>query len=343
MIDARGHGLLAERLDALPAVLDATLAHPLAPLPDALRRAALWTVTATGASEGPARALAALLTRHTAHRAVFAPLSCFAVDAPPSSEVLVVVSQGLSPNARLALAARDRYARCVLITASRGPEVESLSRDGVLVLSHGPDDEPRLLLRVQGPAAAMLTALRLVDALAVETRWFRDDTRDALARALRRCATPTFDGPLTCALVTGPDDGDFGHAHRSVWLEGVGTCDPGTWDVLQFAHGPYQHVVDRATTLVTFERANGASRALFDRLASMLDPARHTLVRLVATLPGPLAYFEHAAMLGAVVRQAARLAARDLMDWPGRGRDGALYDLGADALASTSTRACADE
>src|SRR5438105_12549500 len=57
-----------------------------------------WITTGTGASEGPARALASLL-RRAGVLAEFAPISRFAEGAP-RADTCVVVSQRLSPNAR---------------------------------------------------------------------------------------------------------------------------------------------------------------------------------------------------------------------------------------------------
>jgi hypothetical protein len=114
-------------------------------------------------------------------------------------------------------------------------------------------------------------------------------------------------------------------AHGLRWklLEASGIPDPPVWDVLQFAHGPFQQMYGRPMLLCALECPGAAP--LFDRLERILVPGRHALVRLAATLPAPWCWFEHDAQLNALT--LALLAARpvDLARWPGQGADGELY------------------
>lgn len=330
------HALLTSRCAALPSVLRDALAAPLPVMPRAMREAARWVITGTGASEGPARLFAWALRRHAGRCAEFVPLSSFAAGEPPRGDALAVFSQELSPNARLGLAARKGYAHALLVTATpERPHARAAALDGVAICAHPPASEASLLLRVQGPAAATVAALRVAEEVAesvgaILSREAIEALPDAVERAFRETArvaeSLSFERPL--ALVTAPDDAESAHGLRWKWLEGTGAVDPPCWDVLQFAHGPWQHVVDRPYTLVSLERDGAPSRDLFDRLASMLDPARHRLVRARATLPGAAAFFEHDACLNAMVCAALPHLDRDLARWPGVGADGALYDLG---------------
>lgn len=321
---------LRARVEALPAMLRAWLPTPLPEVPDALRRADPWVVTGVGASEGPARVLASEL-RRAGRRADFAPLSTFAPgrwsprDVVPGS-ALVVVSQGLSPNATLALGARSAYAASALITAaSEAPDV-------TLALRHPPHDEGGMLLRVQGPVAATLCALRLVECVAPGSTLSRDvidAIPEAYARALAEGADVEPVRGEHLALITTRGGYDLAHGLRWEWLEGPGGVDPPVWDVLQFVHGPFQLIADERATLVALEHADDpGGSALVDRLAELLDPARHRLLRLRATLPGAAGFFEHDARWSRLVTATLAARPRDLVDWPGRGRDHALYDLG---------------
>src|SRR5262245_40577329 len=77
-----------------------------------------FAITGVGASEGPARYLSALLRHVHRRHAPFVPLSCFATgDRVSVNETLLVFSQGLSANARMALATAGRHHHAVLITA----------------------------------------------------------------------------------------------------------------------------------------------------------------------------------------------------------------------------------
>jgi creatinine amidohydrolase/Fe(II)-dependent formamide hydrolase-like protein len=61
----------------------------------------------------------------------------------------------------------------------------------------------------------------------------------------------------------------------------------------------------------------------------MLDPTRHVLLRLHASLPSPLALLEHEMHLNALLLHELEAHAIDQVGWPGRGLDGPLYDLAA--------------
>ncbi len=325
MTAAESHARFHAGRLALAAAARDALAAAAPALPPRFRRIERWAVTGTGASEGVARALTWLLQRHGRKDACFVPLSYFASAPGPAWDGLILVSQGLSPNARLALADRDRFDATVVITAA--PDHPILARrSDALVLAHPPADESAMLVRVCGPAAAMTTAARFVDALVAldgQPSYFDLGPLPARLDALAAAAFPAVAGEV--ALVTEEATAAVAHALRWKWLETVASCDPPCWDVLQFAHGAWQYACDRRLTLVTLERD---ATALFDRLATMLDPARHTLLRLQSALPAPGCFIELGAMFDGVVDASLTAADRDLLDWPGKGRDGALYDLG---------------
>lgn len=325
MSAAASHARFAARCAAVPDAVRAALAQELPEVPARFRRVERWAVTATGASEGVAHALVWLLRRHARKDATFVPLSYYAAAPGAAWDGLVVVSQGLCPNARLALAPRDLADATVVITAA--PEHPCLAaRSDALVLAHPPHDEASLLVRVQGPAAAMVTAARFVDALMALDGAPSYIDLGALPRRLDAVAAARWEALAgDVAFVTEECTAPVAHALRWKWLEAVASCDPPCWDVLQFAHGPWQFVCERPFTLVTLERD---ASALFDRLASMLSPARHRLVRLRAELPPPACFVELDAMVNGLVATSLPATGRDLEDWPGRGADGALYGLG---------------
>lgn len=328
---ARGLELFAERVAALPDAIGAAVADPL-PSPKTLLPGP-FAVTGAGGSEGPARILGDRLAR-AGIASRFVPLSAFVAARPPvtTDDRLVVVSQGLSPNARLALAHRHRVARCVVITATR-PDRGGDARarllaaavdEGHHVITHGPAREGELLVRILGPALATLIALRLAASLVGDSL----DT-GGLARAVARAigtAPPGDLGSKVTALVVAGDGGARAHGLRWKVLEALQCGDPPVWDVLQFAHGPLQQYFDQPATLITLERADPHHAELFERLASVV-PAHHRLLRLEATLPEPLAWFEHDAMLNAIVLRELRRSPRDLVQWPGKGLDRALYAI----------------
>lgn len=335
-----GLDLLRRRCAGVPDVLRAALAAPLPPL-RAIAHRARWVVTGAGASEGPARLFAALLRRHLHACATFVPLSAFApgraADLTDPAAVLVVVTQGVAPNAGLALARAPSFAACVVVTACpEHPGLAGARALGALVIAHPPGPEAGLLLRVQGPAAATMALLRTLDALALargDAPPF-DERLDAVPDGLPdpsealdgRAAAMAAEG---CVAIVSCDPGlELAHGLRWKWLEGPATCDPPCWDALQMVHGPLQHVIDRPRLLLALEPADdpGASD-LLDRLAAVMGDG-HPMLRLRARTAGVTGFFDYDARCNGLVCAVLARCPRDLVRWPGYGRDAALYDLG---------------
>jgi creatinine amidohydrolase len=331
-------------------------------LPDALRTGAADThvptraassdgivTTGIGSSAAHARFLAQVLSDRLAGRARYVTPSALLEPAPPyaAAQTLVVVSQGLSPNARLLLEGRSVWRHVVLLTAAsedtarRTGDVSKAAflaalRDTGVEIRRFPmgEDEYTTLVRVVGPMAGYWCALRFADALTGEDPIDVEPVCDALAAAPARLAAalPAFDPAWLEAqlalLVTGTY-GELVQNLRHKVLEGMLLPEPPVWDVLQMAHGPFQQAHDRHATFLALTRADAAHEdALLARLEAMLDPARHRLLRLPATLPGPLAVFEHEALLNELLLRYVAARTIDQTRWPGRGRDAPLYALG---------------
>ncbi len=315
--------------------------------------------TGVGCSEGPARLLATLLGG-LGIRARFTPLSSFvgreqaasepggaarercgagllasargdAVLHAPAGDLLVVFSQGLSPNATLALGAAGHYARSLLLTslAETDSRLSAYVAAGLEVVTLPPREEEGLLLRVQGPAVASLAACLVAEQLAAdESEWPRADASlvAAVGAARSRVTAPDSwpEGPF--ALLTSGDHGALYRGLTSTLVEGLLVPEPPLWDLLSVAHGPFQQFYDHPITLLALTSPETPSW-LLDRLSEILVPGRHTLLRLDATLPNHLALLEHQAQLAALLLEGLRRRPRDLARWPGQGCDGPLYGL----------------
>lgn len=132
----------------------------------------------------------------------------------------------------------------------------------------------------------------------------------------------SLDAPL--ALVAAGELVDALFGLRWKWLETFG-ADPHVFDVLACAHGPLQALYERPATWIAFESAGSAE--LVSRLGCVL-PKRHALRRVRVSEDPALAFFEATAHLDACLLTTLTARPRDLRRWPGRGADGALYDLG---------------
>jgi hypothetical protein len=305
--------LLERRLDELPtALFESDAVH----LPASLGPT---TTTGIGGSEAPARLLAeALLSRGVPAR--FLPLSTFALD-PPSGESLVVFSQGLSPNARLSIAAAPRFARRYVVTsvAPRGGNaLDAFLSAGFAPIVAPPREERGLLVRVVGPAVAALVALR----------WGGVEITGAEAAAAYRRgrARPGVDLEPSALVLAGVSS-EGAHLFRWRVLETLLIGDLPTWDVLQIAHGPLQSFHEGPFALLAFESERSAM--LVDRLAAALSPERHRMHRLRAEAPSTAcALFELVGALDACLLATLRARPRELRLTRFAGIDAPLYGLG---------------
>jgi creatinine amidohydrolase len=341
--------LLAHRTRMLPDVVWQLLTSSInfSPIDNIADRRIV--VTGGGASEGPARYLAALLRNRLALRAGFLPTSAFiAPVAQAADDILIVFSQGISPNARLALRQASQFGGVVLFTGiypeGRSPEarlVSELRQSGALIHVLPPEDESGLLVRTLGPATATLAGLLFAKSVAESLgRPWADEKLaslpDRLATARTRSAEATVgldpDWPLRpWALVTAGDASDLCEGLRWKWMTALYSPAPPLWDVLQIAHGPLQHFYTEAMTLVALERNNNGDDArLFDRLEKVVVPGRHKLVRLRSEFAGPTAVMDHDAQCNWLLLRTLEGRQVDMSSWPGRGLDGPLYELGRD-------------
>jgi creatinine amidohydrolase/Fe(II)-dependent formamide hydrolase-like protein len=386
-----GLRLLTERLGAAPAVL----AGAFDSLPSAADAATggvtdVERVVATGAGSSAAHArffVSAIGELGVAAR--FAPLSSFleGVGGEAERAALVVFSQGLSPNARIALARAEVWRLACLVTSTpdepddarpvsdRAPAVApassatdelapasqaaraerraalaALRERGVRVLRHPGAEEYGTLLRVVGPLTGYAAALALARALArslapssgglPEPSWTSTPAsaicasvaaaRERALAGARDLDASAFEADLAF-LTSGRHLERVGNLPLKV-LEGMLRPLPPVWDLLDFAHGPYQQTYQRPATLIALSRADAVGEEdLLARVEAMLVPERHRLLRLRAALPGPLAVFEHDAMMSALVLRYVGERGIDQLAWPGKGRDGPLYEVGGAA------------
>lgn len=323
---SRSAAFLQNAIRALPAALQKASAVSLPELAQPVRRV---ISTGIGLSEGPARLLAILLVdRGVCAR--FCVTSQVAEQLRPD-DLLVVFSQGLSPNARLALGPTTSAATRWLVTSvapgSATPaQAEFLAgclAQGVRALVVPSVDEGGALVRPCGPTIAALIAQRLAASISADNALARRlDEAPACYRALPLSAE--LDDAVIGLVAVGMHP-EWVHAHRWKLLETLLRDDPPIWEALQFAHGPLQTYYDRRLTLLAFEA--GGRSTLVERIERTLHPDRHRLLRISSALPAPLAFFEHTATLDALLLRAVQASGRDLFDWPARDADGPLYDL----------------
>ena len=194
--------------------------------------------------------------------------------------------------------------------------------------------------------------LRTRSALEVDPHALRaaqDDAARLVARTFRSSADVhdffSIDRPLL--IVTSPGLLEF-VSHLSLkTAEGMLRPAPVCIDVLEFAHGPLQSLAERRASILMVEApAEGAGEGapagidavdFAQRLAASMDPERHDLRVLRATLSKPFCALEFEAMWDALILMWLERGDTDLVDWPGRDREAALYELAPTTPGAVTT------
>jgi hypothetical protein len=317
------------------------LQERVASIPEALRLAADASLpaihgsprsivtTGIGASEGPARLLACTLAE-AGIAARFVPLSTFAIDAP-AADLLVLFSQNLSPNARLALTPQHRFGARWLVTSAgfvpgaskREAFASAYAEHGVTLIRVPPATEDGMLLRIVGTTVASLMALRIAAHLS-DGKVLIAQPSEAADAYVAPLNVHSLSGQTVALVGVGPSVESL-HGHRCKLLESLLIPEPFVWDVLQIAHGPLQSIHEKPMTLLAMVTPDAIP--LLRRLEATLSP-HHQLIPWVARRNDRLAFFEHAAAVDACLLATLRESPRNLFDWPGRHADAPLYNLG---------------
>jgi fructoselysine-6-P-deglycase FrlB-like protein len=350
--DPRGHELLAHRLEQIPAVLGQMLAEPPAALQPATLAARRFIVTGTGSSEAHARYLAALLNLHTDRGAAYLPLSGFTASHREAfaGKTLVVFSQGLSPNAQLALRRRDGFAHTVLFTATT-PEVAAaagkpdraallreLREAGGELVVFPLAEEYTTLIRFVGPMAGYLACLQftaqlagcrfpLPPAAAILPLLAAGPPADLLAAMLETPEPFARGFSLVCAAPIS----EFAQNLACKFMEGVFWPCPLVSDFLQFAHGPFQQMSAHPRPVVILEGDSPLEAELVRRSVAMLRDAGLPAYVVPVNAPPLYSIFGFEAAFNRLVFALMRRLGTDQVNWPGKGRDDRLYGFCPDA------------
>lgn len=320
-----------QRVRRVPSALEEAMASPP---PEGLRHLSASSVVLTGigASEAVTRSLEPWFRHELRIRTTQVPLSSFlADDVRKQGQTLVLLSQELSPNATLALERAKEFHQSVLITSlcAEDPRLAAFRGHGGLVWTLPPREERGLLVRVEGPMTAAFALARLgLEGTGGEPPLPLHGLPTLVAQAIDAGFEQARRWPLEWKRAPMIATGWYAHCLELLswtWMEAWWVEPPPMWDVLQLAHGPWQQRFAESGPWLAFTRPDDAP-GLWSRLEQMLPP-RQSLVRVPATLPGPLALFEHLAFVQGLLAGVLLRAPRDLIAWPGKGTDGPLYEL----------------
>jgi len=362
---ARARVRLERSCAALPTALRAIARDPVVPASFDPLRARRILSTGVGSSAGHARFFAHVLSEQLGLPAKFVTTGALE-KVPPSGalgDALVVFSQGLSPNARLAFSHSASFGSVVVVTAQgsssttgeREEWYEALRAAGVTLLGFDAPDEFGSLVRITGPMLGYAAALQLADSLARQVHQRVPCDFEAAAERLEQAeasldlvfAKHEIDEPRLLSWVEGDvafvaaeGYGELVQNLTTKWMETTLRSSPPIWDAAEFAHGGFQRMwAAGSSTLVHLSRGRASDAELAGRLAASFDSGRHRVVELRAEDLGATSVFEHEALLNALLLRWLRASGTDLSSWPGKGHDASLYDRSPElehtALASS--------
>jgi hypothetical protein len=349
MEDPKGHALLESRIKSCPSAVEEFLKTPLSFSPDAQLKTASYVVTGAGSSIAHACYLTSLLNATGTAHAEYRPLTSFlsASRLDDRERVLVVISQGLSPNAEVALARRSHFKRTILFTSltKEGARsstndhkvklLETLDRDGAALVRFPLENEYTILIRVLGPLLGYLACFRFSLALfpALCSSSFLGELPKSLLAAedkakqlLKSDGLSTFKNGVD--IFAPFPINSFAQNLTYKFLEGPFWPTPTVWDLLHLAHGPLQQLKTSKRLALCLLGPESELKELDLRMHEALKIAGARVVDLRSSLPPYLRIFEYEMILNYIMLEAIKAENIDQRNWPGKGEDKRLYSFG---------------
>ncbi len=349
--DSNGHELLAHRLEQIPGELAGMIVRGLPQLRPGTLAAEQFIVTGTGSSEAHARYFSHLINLYTDRTATYIPLSGFLNTSRElmRRRTLVVFSQGLSPNAQIALRTYAEFAHTILFTstspvaarAAGKPERADLISD---VVEAGGDivyfplaDEYTTLIRFVGPMCGYLVCQQFVSQL----------SQCSFAPPRPGQILPLLDHPvpteLEAAVLNSPElfrngfnmvcaapISEFAQNLAYKFMEGLFWQCPQVWDFLQFAHGPFQQANAQPRPIVVLQGELPSENELVQRSAAMAKGAKLPFYVVKVNAHSLHSIFAFESIFNHLIIRAMLKFGVDQVNWPGKGRDDGLYGFCTD-------------
>lgn len=350
-MDPLGHSLLQRRLDQIPEVLSGMLARGLNRLLPATTSSQRFIITGTGSSEAHARYLVMLLNLYTDRSACYLPLSGFTDEHRPAfnGKTLIVFSQGVSPNAQIALRRRPDFSHTVLFSATnpdtarlagkadRALLLQQLLEQGGELVEFPLAEEYTTLIRFVGPMAGHLACLQFVAALS--SCRFHMPKAEAILPLLESRPPPELVEVMLRSperfsrgfnLVTAAPISDFAQNLACKFMEGLFWPCPPISDFLQFAHGPFQQTTAHPHPVLVLQGNSPIETELVTRSVRMLREVNLEAFVIQADAPPLTSIFGFEAALNRLIFRVMVERRIDQVNWPGKGRDDLLYGFCSD-------------
>lgn len=327
--DPLGHKLLKERIERCGSVVSELLESP------SIRRMAVlpkyFIATGVGSSEAHAKFFVELINQHTPTNAEYQPLSYF-LKAPGETykdSTLVVFSQGLSPNAQIAIKQAKKFQQSVIFTSKEG------TRDVNQTIMDVPvESEFTLLLRVMGPMAVYLAIIQFIN-----SHWEKSISAcpqaellsaidQANSKVLKKNAS-RFMKELAKGSIILANSPTSAYAQNLAYkfTEGPFFPTPVITDYLSFSHGPFQQLVANPRPVILLKDNSKETDYLYKQLQPMLKVTKASVWEIASELPSPWNIIEYEAVLNHFILKATELVGADQINWPGKNQDASLYNV----------------
>lgn len=352
--DTFGHALLRFRQEQIPGELAGMMVRGLPQLKPRTLASERFLVTGTGSSEAHARYFCNLINLYTERTASFMPLSAF-LSLPRELTVnraLVVFSQGVSPNAQIALRRHGEFHHAVLFTATtpaaargagKAERAELISRfgeDGGDIVYFPLAEEYTTLIRLVGPLCGYLACLQFVAQLPdsqitapkpsqvlplLQLQPSRELQRELVAEAEH--FAQGFN------IITAAPISDYAQNLACKFMEGLFWPCPPVSDFLQFAHGPFQQVAAHRRPVLILQGDSSLEVDLVRRSADMLEAVGVDAFVIQVNAPPLYSIFGFEAIFNSLILKTMRQLGVNQVEWPGKGRDDRLYGFCADGVS----------
>lgn len=346
MTDRLGHALLAERLARIPGIIGEMIERGPAPLKPASLSTMRFVVTGTGSSEAHARYLSMLLNLYCDRAATYVPLSGFTTAHREAFEgkTLVVFSQGVSPNAQIAINRRGDFVHTILFSATTPEAAQQAGKEDRanllrMLLDEGSDlvvfplaEEYTTLIRFVGPLAGYLSALQFVAQfpgcrfpmpVPAQILPLLDATPPADLQEAMLSLPSAFSQGFN--LVTAAPISDFAQNLACKFMEGLYWTCPPISDFLQFAHGPFQQMNAHPKPVVILQGNEPMENEMVQRSVHMLRDVGLGAFVVRVDAPPLFSIFGFEAALNRLIFPVMQRLQINQVQWPGKGRDDLLY------------------
>jgi creatinine amidohydrolase len=351
--DPLGHGLIEQRLAQIPSLLIKMLEETSITLSSKTLAAQSFIVTGIGSSEAHARYLTLLLNIHTHYQALYIGFTGLMrmTNIFNSDRILVLFSQGLSPNAQMVLKYGQNYfSHVVLFTSMNNEQLTKKCQwiriDKIETIQFPIYDEYVTLIRVIGPICGFLATILFVQHLTnkklIEVDYLREIcmTKSSSFSLLRNAMIDDYKqqfsrGPFYLILSSPLIDVCQNICYK--FVEGVYWTSPIVCDYLQFAHGPFQQIrsvtVRPSAIVCIIDRSNSFDIELECRLRQMIkecNDEQHLInVYTLHLSSSSIIYsiFELEMELNRLIFEIICANGCDQIHWPGKGQDQPLYSF----------------